>query len=269
MPRYFLLLLFFAPFLTACEEVFEYHPNQIRLSGSERDLTARNVEKIQQLSPDDTIRIVVMGDTQRFYDSAEEFVKAANKLDNIDFVVHQGDISDFGMTQEFRWIHDIMKDLRVPYLTVIGNHDLLANGKKVYQQMYGDLNYAFVYGRVKFIFLDTNGREYDFSGNVPDLAWLQGQLTHTPESDWKQAVIISHMSPFGGDYDSRLRLPFHQVLEQSGRVHLSLHGHEHNWQTIEQEESNITYHMTTSTNNKGFSYVEIWDGGFSIKRIHY
>ncbi|AKD04231.1 metallophosphoesterase [Pontibacter korlensis] len=269
MKKHSFLLLVLTLFLTACEEVFEYHPNQIRLNDSELGLTARNVEKIRQQNPDDTVRIVVMGDTQRFYDSAEKFVKAANKLKNIDFVMHQGDISDFGMTQEFRWVHDIMKNLRFPYLTVIGNHDLLANGKKVYQQMYGDLNYSFVYGQVKFIFLDTNGREYDFNGIVPDITWLQAQLAHTPESDWQQAVIVSHMSPFGGDYDSRLSIPFQQTLEQSGRVHLSLHGHEHNWQTIEQEASDITYHITTSTNNRGFSYVEIWNGGFRIKRIHY
>jgi hypothetical protein len=36
--------------------------------------------------------------------------------------------------------------------------------------MYGNQNYTFVYGKVKFGFLDTNGHEYNFNGQVPDLA---------------------------------------------------------------------------------------------------
>ena len=261
------LLLLCVPLFVSCEEVFEYHPNQIKLRDGERNQTNHNLERMQEQSPGDTIQLVVMGDTQRFYDDAAFFVKAANKLENIDFVVHQGDISDFGMTQEFRWVHDIMKGLQWPYLTVIGNHDLLANGRKVYQQLYGELNYAFVYGNIKFIFLDTNGREYKFNGLVPDLDWLRAELDHTVDSVWEQAVVISHMSPFGNDFDHRLRESFQQVLEQSGRVQLSLHGHEHNWDTVDAGEGSVTYHTTTSINNRGFSLIKIWNNGFDIKRI--
>ncbi|MFD1185575.1 MULTISPECIES: metallophosphoesterase family protein [Pontibacter] len=269
MRKIHILLLFPVLLLTACEDLFEYHPNQIRLRESEKNLTKRNISRIQQQTPGDTLRLIVMGDTQRFYDDAEDFVKAASAMEGVDFVVHQGDISDFGLAKEFRWVHDILKRLPVPYLTVIGNHDMMSNGRDVYQQMYGDLNYAFVYGKVKFIFIDTNGREYRFNGKVPDVGWLQQQLTPTPEDTWEQAVIFSHMSPFGSDYDGKLRLPLQQALEQSGRVQLSLHGHEHNWEFYQPEEGNITYQITTSMNNRGFSYIKIWSDGFKIQRMHY
>ncbi len=255
----------------SCEDIeidfFQYSPKQAKLKEHEKNLTARNLEKILQQSAEDTIRLILMGDTQRFYDEADDFVKAANSIEEIDFVVHLGDISDFGMAQEFRWMHDIMKNLKVPYLTVIGNHDMLASGRTAYQQMYGAFNYAFVYGETKFIFLDTNGREYGFNGKVPDIDWLQSQLV--PAGEWKQAVVISHVKPFSGDFDDNLSLPYHQALVNSKMVDLSLHGHDHDWGTTYGPDSLITYQVTTTMKKRAFSYLKIWNRGYRIERRFY
>ena len=53
-----------------------------------------------------------MGDSQRWYDATEDFVKEINKRDDIDFVIHGGDMSDFGVTKEFLWQRDIMNGLK-------------------------------------------------------------------------------------------------------------------------------------------------------------
>lgn len=254
---------------TACQELFEYHPNQIILDRDERNLTDRYLRVIQNQTPKDTLRLIVMGDTQRFYDQTQDFVDKANSLSDIDFVVHQGDISDFGLAQEFQWVHDIMKDLKWPYLTVIGNHDLLGNARLAYQKMFGPLNYSFVYGHTKFVFLDTNSREYSFDGTVPNLNWLKTQITPAPTDTWQQAVIVSHIPPFDSDFDPQLKLPFHQVLSDSKRVALSLHGHKHSWQTEPVADNSILYHVTTTVKKRGFSLVKIWADGFEIERMEY
>ncbi|WP_181304316.1 metallophosphoesterase [Rufibacter sp. XAAS-G3-1] len=253
--------------LSSCDGLFEYHPNQIILDSDEKNLTAYNLQKIRQQQPGDTLKLIVMGDTQRFYDDAQDFVKKANGFQDIDFVVHQGDISDFGMTQEFKWIHDIMEDLKWPYFTVIGNHDMLANARKVYKKMYGDFNYSFVYGHTKFVFIDTNSREYSFNGKVPDLGWLRGQLQQEPGATWKQAITISHIPPYDGDFDKKLELPFHQTLKESNLVSLSLYGHIHRWLSEYPYDNHILYHATTTVKERGFSYIRIWEGGYDIKRI--
>ncbi|WP_460881127.1 hypothetical protein [Pontibacter rugosus] len=83
MRKIHILLLFPVLLLTACEDLFEYHPNQIRLRESEKNLTKRNISRIQQQTPGDTLRLIVMGDTQRFYDDAEDFVKAASAMEGL------------------------------------------------------------------------------------------------------------------------------------------------------------------------------------------
>lgn len=272
MKKYNFTLLIIILLLASCGEVFEYHPNQIRLKEDEKNLTQVNLNRLEKQTPGDTIRILAMGDTQNFYDDVVAFVEAANKLENIDFVIHQGDISDFGLIQEFRWIHDIMKNLKVPYFTVIGNHDLLANGYKGYGQMYGELNYSFVYGGIKFIFIDTNGREYHFNGNVPDIGWLEEQLRQEPESEsaaWDQAVIVSHMSPFSADFDPKLVSPFHETLSDGRKVRLSLHGHDHSWKDFESPDGKVTYYVTTTVKKRGFTLIKLWDKGYETEKINY
>lgn len=76
-----------------------------------------------------------MGDTQRWYDNTVDFVKSANQQPNISFVIRAGYISDFDLTQEFQLINEIMQDLNGPYITVIGNHDMVSNDPDAYKRM--------------------------------------------------------------------------------------------------------------------------------------
>ncbi|WP_207433780.1 metallophosphoesterase family protein [Sabulibacter ruber] len=255
--------------LASCEQLFEYHPNQIRLKSHEKNLTARYLRQISAQTPQDTLRILVMGDTQRFYDETQDFVKKANSLSGIDFVIHLGDISDFGMAREFQWVHDIMQDLRWPYLTVIGNHDMLGNARQVYRQMYGELNYSFTYGHTKFVFLDTNGREYGFNGKVPDLGWLTRELQPVSGENWTQAIVVSHVPPFDSDFDRQLEMPYHDALASSGVVSLSLHGHRHGWSSESTYDDHVLYHVTTTVKKRGFTYMKVWDKGYSVEQMEF
>lgn len=119
--------------LAVCScELIDYHPYDGRISG-EQDLNAKAIERITALCRDkDTLRFVMMGDTQRWYDETEDFVKDVNRRDSIDFVIHGGDISDFGLKKEFQWKRSIMGKLNVPYVALIGNHDIIGNGEMLF-----------------------------------------------------------------------------------------------------------------------------------------
>ena len=55
-------------------------------------------------------------------------MESINKRGDVDFVVHCGDISDFGVTREFELQRDILEKLTMPYVVLIGNHDCLGSG---------------------------------------------------------------------------------------------------------------------------------------------
>src|SRR5690606_13733173 len=138
-----------------------------------------------------------------------------------------GDISDFGLAKEFIWVNEIMSELKAPYVTVVGNHDLLANGPKVYKRMFGPLNFSFMYAGVKFLFFDSNSREYSFNGLIPDMNWIREELADT--SSYDEAILVSHIAPFDGDFDPVLREQYAELMAGNEKVKLSLHGHQHSF----------------------------------------
>ncbi|MCE6991285.1 metallophosphoesterase [Dyadobacter sp. CY323] len=253
--------------LVSCEGLFLFNPNQVVFSDDEKDLNRKSVERIRMLPVTDTVRFILMGDTQRFYDESEDFVKSANGQEDIAFVLHAGDISDFGLSQEFKWVNQIMKKLKYPYLTVIGNHDLLANGPIAYQRMYGNLNYSFEFGNHKFIFVDTNSREYAFNGKVPDLQWLKSELDNNSSN--KNAIVIGHMAPFHGDFDKNLESRYAEILSSDPNVNFTLYGHQHSFSDSIYYNDGVHYHVTTTVGARGYMIVTSWNGGHKVERVTY
>ena len=71
-------------FLCGCD-LIEYHPYDVRLHG-ETGVNAKNIARIEEICEGkDTLRFVLMGDSQRWYDETEDFVNALNKRDDVDF----------------------------------------------------------------------------------------------------------------------------------------------------------------------------------------
>ena len=115
-------------------------------------LIKENIEKLHARGNDDTITIAFTGDTHRFYDETEWFVNKVNTNRSVDFVIHVGDIADFGLPKQYLWGNSFLLKLQFPYFVVIGNHDLVGNGLTSYNEMFGLLNFSFIYSRIKFVF---------------------------------------------------------------------------------------------------------------------
>jgi Icc-related predicted phosphoesterase len=142
-------------FFSACGK-FEYTPYQQPHKISKEPLNRMNIDllKEREAYDDDTITILLTGDSQRSYRSLDALVTKVNSIDKIDFLILAGDITDFGLKQEFRWINERLSALKVPYLCAIGNHDLTAGGPGWYEAIYGPRNFSFSYKGCKFIFHD-------------------------------------------------------------------------------------------------------------------
>lgn len=246
--------------------LFEYHPYETNVSDKNRDVNSKAIQRIlETTSLKDTLSIILIGDSQRFYNDLEDFVASANKQD-ADFVFLAGDISDFGLKDEFEWIHKIMKRLKMPYIGVIGNHDLSGNGETVFKKIYGPLNDSFIVNRFKFILLNTNSREYRFNGRVPDVGWLQQELAG---DDFDHAVIISHVPPFDGDFDRKLESDYVSAVEQSGKVNLSLHAHQHTFNDTIPYNDEIRYLISAATDDRMYVLIKLVGSKYWYEKIYY
>lgn len=209
----------------ACSDLFDYSPYLIDFDESNSNVNQKSIDKLKSKSATDTITIAFTGDTHNFFDELNDFVGKINSDSRIDFVVHVGDIADFGLPKQYLWANSYLSKLKVPYLVAIGNHDLVSNGKDAYEVMFGALDFSFVYQHIRFIFLNTNSREFAFNGQVPDIAWLAERLQ--PSGDFDKAVIICHVPSGDADFDPNLKNDFYATIGLNKNVIMLAHGHQH------------------------------------------
>ena len=253
--------------LTGCD-LLEFSPNDHRVPEEFTDLTRKNLAKLQAkpLAPGDTLRFVFTGDSQQFYDEAEDLVASVNQQPGISFLVVAGDISDFGLAREMRWVDEKLRRLYMPYVTVVGNHDLVGNGRQAYQHIFGALDYSFVYGDTKFILLDTNGREYNFDGSAPNMGWLRPQLATSDGA--RRQVVLMHVPPYNNDFDPALAPPFVEALRTAPNLVFGMNGHNHGYRIGEPFNDGVTYVNSDAFSERHYMVITVWGNRqFRIKRV--
>ena len=239
----------------------EYSPNQKFDKNTPQNLNAINLKRIFSVSGDDTIRFVLSGDSQRAYDDLPTFVDAVNALSGIDFVFLNGDISDFGLLQEFKWVEKYYSKLKSPYIAVIGNHDHVANGVDIYKRLYSEeLDFSFNYKGVKFVCHNTNSREYNFNGKVPDINWLRMQFRH--EEGIKGYFAVAHVPPTSRDFDKNLFDNYGKILTDNGKVYAVLNAHVDKVSIKYPYTPALPVITTNSLYNKHFLVVEVVNNNF-------
>jgi 3',5'-cyclic-AMP phosphodiesterase len=185
------------------------------------DLTEQQLQKLRELGePPKSWTFVAFGDTHDEYDDLERSVEIINRS-GARFALIAGDLTDRGTLQEFEWSGELYRDLEIPFLTVIGNHDEISDGREIYEKMYGPLNYSFRHGPLKFVMFDSNDLE---NPAAPDRAWLTEQVEN-PGDAWG-VVLVTHQSLLDTDaVEGGTSHLFYDELLASENVVLAVHGH--------------------------------------------
>ena len=265
-----ILFLISTIFFLACEDMFDYSTYVIDFDSENINVNQTNIERLLEKNANDTLRIAFTGDTHRFFDEFEGYVNAVNNVNKnnpIDFVIHAGDIADFGLPQQYLWANSYLLDLDCPYFVVLGNHDMVGNGSLAYSEMFGEYDFSFIYADIKFVFVNTNSREFSFNGEVPDINWLDSQLQ--PSDDFTNVVVIFHVPPMGADFDSTLEEDFHTTIAKYNNVLFTIHGHLHDHEVYTPYSDNITYVNIYGVEYEKFNVIKIIDDQFEIETYEF
>jgi len=263
-----LAFIFFTALFSGCEK-FEYSPYQDDRHGElPSNLNNTNLNRLLSNSSDDddTVTIIYTGDSQRFYDRLDDLVAKVNSLQHVDFLIICGDIADFGILQEYVWVCDRLKKLNVPYLAAVGNHDLTADNGDLFTKIFGEKNFSFTYKKYKFLFHDTNGREYNFNGHVPDVPWLSSQLDDA-QPEW--FVGVSHVPPYDVDFDPVVENPYKELWASDPRFILSLHGHLHSESDSYPYSDGVRYMTSNAVVRDEALLLKFFNGQIIKEKISY
>ncbi|MFQ3534359.1 MAG: metallophosphoesterase [Aggregatilineales bacterium] len=130
------------------------------------------------------------------YRHLEKVVETINSLPfSVDFVLHSGDVTEYGSSEEYALVRRLLERLRFPIRYAVGNHDnsaLLQSALLGVESPSGRYDQTFTVNGVQVVILDTN------NGFVPNGILTERQLTDlralcTPEG--VPLIIALHHPP--------------------------------------------------------------------------
>lgn len=250
--------------LLSCDPWFAFSPYDASLDKALHGTTAKNLATVDAADAGDSkpFKIAVLSDPHYHYGKLEDAIVHINRNQEYSFVIVTGDLSENGLKQEFIFFHQIMAGLKVPYLTVIGNHDYLSNGEKVYGQMFGPNNYTFVFNNVKFVMFDNTTIE---SEQDPDMAWLAASLVN--DHGYDHVIPFAHIPPYDGQMQKH-SIAYHSLLLENGICN-SIHGHKHDFSIEETYGGGVRYLTVSSPQKREYTALEITPAGIEVQKIEY
>ncbi len=253
--------------LSACE-MFEVHPYDGKIVGK-TNVNAKNIALIEKsFKGKDTIRFAFVSDSQRWYDELEAFVKHINQNEGVNFVVHGGDISDFGLTDEFLWQRDILNGLKQPYVVIVGNHDYLANGDEIYKKVFGPLNFSFIAGHTKFLCLNTNALEANYSEPIPNFGFIR-QEEERNVGEYSTTIALMHAQPTSEQFNNNVSDLFQYSIKQFPNLLFCAHGHGHNYKEVDVFDDGIIYYQTPNIGKRRYILFTITQDSYTHELVTY
>ena len=190
----------------------EFTPWQSDLPDKMKHSTRRNLDKINLIEGKLPFTIGLLGDPQGTPGELKKIVDELNKH-KVEFNLILGDLTDFGLKDEFIDTYNALERFDAPYLTVIGNHDALAMGKKLYAEMFGPFDYTFFFAGIKFVMWNTN--KYEFG---------TANLEYISREAIKGSVIASHIPPIV-DIHTKNEVDRWLDIYKTADILTSMHGH--------------------------------------------
>lgn len=267
--KYFQLCLSILPLgiLTGCDMI-EFHPYDLDIDG-ETGINAKNIKRIESaLQGKDAFSFVFISDTQRWYDETEDAVYAINQMENVDFVIHTGDLSDFGLKLEFELQRDILNKLDVPYVCLLGNHDCLATGQDVFRIIFGDENFSFHAGNTHFVCLNTNALEFDYSEAVPDFAYIENDLSNLP-AGIARTIVAMHAAPYTEQFNNNIARVFQHYIDEYPSLQFCLAGHTHSLAVEDIFEDGIFYYTAPCIKKSTLLHFTFTPDSYTYETIPY
>ncbi len=246
-----------------CENIIEYSPYQSGTGDLPEKINEKVIEQLEASGDKNfqSFRVAIIGDSHTYYDDFKKQIDALNKMDSLDFVIHNGDITLSGIYREFVWFDQISSLLRHPMLTVIGNHDFLSNGNLVFQNMFGSFNFTLDYKNCRFVFFDDIIWEKNMED--PDFQWMHQSLE--VDETVSHIFLIAHIPPWSASFSIGNRFLFYRILEEQ-KVTLSIHGHTHSYFYGKRDECTVPFLISGDATDREIVVLDIREDTVMVNR---
>lgn len=268
MKKLLILLLFSLVSFSSCDDVFKTHPYDVNFNHPHH-INAQQIIRIEtDFANSDTLRVAFISDTHGWMTHTKQELDMLNERQDVDFVIHCGDLTDTGMRYEFERARDMLSRLRYPYVALIGNHDFLGTGEEAYEVIFGEKNFSFIAGGVKFVCLDTSALEYDYMAMVPDLDYMEYEATRD-SSRFDRTVVVMHVPPSSEEFNKNLRKTFRYYLSLFPNLQFCVFGHNHHTYEEEMYNDGLMFYGVGSAEKHQCRLFTITRNDYEVETLYY
>lgn len=195
-------------------------PFSDRLLRPERNLNTKSLSRLGDIDADGVIRIAVFSDSHQNYKALDKIFFQMNQTEGIDFVAGLGDFTNSAYNLEYDQFIDGLKQLTLPVLMAIGNHDSIGAGPQLFRKAFGELNFWFESSSHRYIFFQSSNLE---DPEAFDPSWLKARA----EESTKPVFIFSHIQLRDPERYFNADATILGDVIASPKVQLILNGHNH------------------------------------------
>ena len=153
-------------------------------------------------------------------------------------------------------------------LDFVGNHDCLGTGEETYRAVFGDPNFSFIAGRIKFVCLNTNAMEFDYSRPIPDFTFLENEITDRKD-EFDKTVVSMHVRPYADQFNNNVARVFHRYVTEFPGIQFCTAAHEHHVFEENLFEDGIMYYMSDCMKNRNYYVFTITPDGYEREVVYF
>jgi hypothetical protein len=178
----------------------------------EHDLNYHATAEIQARYQGGPIRFAVLGDCKNS-PAFDDVLNALNRDTTLMFAVINGDLVLYPTNETFRAFLEQRRSLRIPSVTVPGNHDIAIENRHLYYTVFGRFYYSFSLGDSTFIMLDDSN-ETELGDE--QMGWLEKQLQNAQTSRYR--FVFLHVPLWDPRDVSATQIRFAHSLKNSDQA---------------------------------------------------
>lgn len=254
--------------LASCRDTFEHSPYSAQVPEEYSNQRQANFDKLNLAMPDPSdssaFKIALISDSHTWFDHLEDAIDAVNKDNEISFILHGGDMTDGGMLMEYLLFQEIMNKANAPFFTVVGNHDCLANGLEIYEDMFGPDEYTLIAGNCKFIFF--NDISWELEHRELNFSWLTDELSD--HYKYSHVFVVAHIPPYSDSFTS-LQEHAYTVIMDTNDVSISVHGHMHGYSLTDFYDDGMKYMTIGSVSERYYITMSIDPDTVRMEKVHF